>query len=1157
VAEGFKVADAYVELTLSKDRLQPELDAALADVERRSGPQADRSGKALGDKLSKGMKDAVDRNSPAVEKAVGDSADKAGNRVARSVEQMSGKISKARRAEIDAANAVTLAEKRLLEARQHGLVEGSARELSLVQALEKAQYRLADSSERAGDDAGNKLSRGMSMAIVRNSPLIVAGVAAALAAGGPLLATAAVGAFAAVGIVAAAQSEKVKASWLGAFHQIRDGAVSDSAAIQPILTQLASTVVNRFESIRPVLRNIFADAAPQISVFAHGMLDLTQNVLPGFQRVIGNGMTVTMGFASFLDKLGTGIGGIFDRLANYAPSIGLAWSQLGDVFAQLGPLIGELLGRGAQLATIVLPALSGSLSVLLGVATQLGPALPLLISGFGSFKLVQTAGGWVEKFGGVLTKLGTKDIPLVSTAASKVGGVLASMGSSMAAGGAAAGAMAAVLAVLMVAHQSSEQKIRNWTQAIIAGGNASKQAYEEMGNPSFWDKFIFNLGHWGNTQDVATRQTREASQAAKEYLQSLDPLERAQHLADDAQKQLNDAVDKYGPTSKQAADAQAHLSDRQAEVARVADEQERAIRGVTQAMLDQVDQARALIDKQFAMEDALKNVSELTQAYTDAINKHGKSSKEAADALDELERGYRKAGQAASDLASSNLPAKVDDQTKAYYGARAELQYYHDLMAKGIDLPPELDTYVALLERQAGGALSAAAAQDVLGGAIRELGVAVQEVPGEKAVIIKGEGTEELRAKLAELGFTIVQLPNGQFKIVADTPEAEAALSSIETGLAGINGTTAKPGVELQGTPKFYTDIAASQAAIAGLDGSSANPKARLDTDVPGKTQTDFSWLGFLDKSTAKPQASLKTTVVPQTQTDIGAMGLLGGQLASPTAQLTDGSFKFSWSAAMNNIAILNGQRPTPVASLNPGTLPGTAQNLLGITNMLGGQRPTPVAGAIDNATGILGAVKRAIDALYNRTVYVTTVHQDIGTTGRGTAGQKAGGKVIDALRGFAVGGSPGIPPDGKVRGPGGPTDDKVPAIGPGGARYALSATEWIIKAISAGRYGDRRMAAVNDGTATILLPGEEMQAPIRAAVGGPLSRFGDRIDGLRERMADVRDRAQAAVQGTQVHVDNLTVKIETPLNLMSAADLRKAAQILRAAIIGLERETS
>ena len=56
----------------------------------------------------------------------------------------------------------------------------------------------------------------------------------------------------------------------------------------------------------------------------------------------------------------------------------------------------------------------------------------------------------------------------------------------------------------------------------------------------------------------------------------------------------------------------------------------------------------------------------------------------------------------------------------------------------------------------------------------------------------------------------------------------------------------------------------------------------------------------------------------------------------------------------------------------------------------------------------------------------------------------------------------------GPVTGPGGPTDDLIPASGPFGTRFQLSNKEWIIRAASAEKYGGAAMAAVNAGTATI-----------------------------------------------------------------------------------------
>ncbi len=71
---------------------------------------------------------------------------------------------------------------------------------------------------------------------------------------------------------------------------------------------------------------------------------------------------------------------------------------------------------------------------------------------------------------------------------------------------------------------------------------------------------------------------------------------------------------------------------------------------------------------------------------------------------------------------------------------------------------------------------------------------------------------------------------------------------------------------------------------------------------------------------------------------------------------------------------------------------------------------------------------------------------------------------------------SHGLAAGGKVLGPGTTTNDRA-------GLWALSTKEWVIQAVSSMMYGDRRMKAVNEGTATVLAPGESLPG---RATGGP-----------------------------------------------------------------------
>lgn len=58
---------------------------------------------------------------------------------------------------------------------------------------------------------------------------------------------------------------------------------------------------------------------------------------------------------------------------------------------------------------------------------------------------------------------------------------------------------------------------------------------------------------------------------------------------------------------------------------------------------------------------------------------------------------------------------------------------------------------------------------------------------------------------------------------------------------------------------------------------------------------------------------------------------------------------------------------------------------------------------------------------------------------------------------------------DGHVRGPGGPTDDAVPALVDGQEPAALSSGEFVIKAAAVEKYGPRLLREVNEGTAIVI----------------------------------------------------------------------------------------
>ncbi len=89
----------------------------------------------------------------------------------------------------------------------------------------------------------------------------------------------------------------------------------------------------------------------------------------------------------------------------------------------------------------------------------------------------------------------------------------------------------------------------------------------------------------------------EARQRAEELRAQMSPLELAQ-------LNLNEAVRRFGADSPQAIAAVGEYEHASAEAKREQEQLDLAVRGVTQSMIDQADQALAAIDSSFAYRNA-------------------------------------------------------------------------------------------------------------------------------------------------------------------------------------------------------------------------------------------------------------------------------------------------------------------------------------------------------------------------------------------------------------------------------------------------------------------------------------------------------------------------------------------------------------------------
>ncbi|TFV66307.1 hypothetical protein E4P40_25455, partial [Blastococcus sp. CT_GayMR20] len=740
------------------------------------GGEADRAGRELGKKMSDGL--------------------------AKAVEASSARLTKARRAEVDAAKAVTVAELRLNEAREKGNRPASQL-LALENALEKANYKLSQAqsntvtstkkledaqrhlaasmsdvgkglgpaAQKAGDDAGGKLALGLRMSIVRNSPLIAAAIGGGLAAGAPLAMTAATGLFAGIGIVAAAQSDKVQSAWLGTWQRIRDGAIADAAVIEPTLVGLADRVGDGFERMRPRLRGIFADVAPQIDVFAGGLLGLVENALPGLERAIARSVPVTQGFADFLEKTGTGLTGFFDGISEHAPAAGEAFSLIGDVIGELLPTLGTLLGQGAELATMVLPPVVSVLGALNGVLDRAGGLLPPVSAGLLALKVADLIGNGIGKLGDKLEGVASSG-PRAAAAIGRTGSAMQALNSTAGTAG-----LSGVLIGLTTYFAQVDAASDKWANAIREGGSAAQAARMQMADfgtaanevTSGWGALIPLFSGSAGTLAATGQAVDGVTKKLDEQWRAMDPLAQAQSKVAEWSSTLRDRMNDEGTSAGDLEAAKRRLAHWQEEAARLADAESMALRGVTEAMVAQIDQSRAAVDAQFALQLAGEGVEDALARQAELMASGTATADELEDAARDVAMAYSHMGRAASEAATSNLPAALDDQQRAIVGAKAELEYYNGLLASGVDLPQSLDDHVAYLQNVVSGADHAAIEAAILKAKAEEAGVAVEDL-----------GTKEARPT--------VQL---------DTVPLSTALGMANTALSAFGGQIAIPQAQL------------------------------------------------------------------------------------------------------------------------------------------------------------------------------------------------------------------------------------------------------------------------------------------------------------------------------------------------------------------------
>ena len=667
-----------------------------------------------------------------------------------------------------------------------GLAGAKTELQTLTPAAQREMVGVSRVMDSEGRKAGGTLSKGINAGLIRNSPLIVAGVAAALAAGGPAALAGAGVLFGGIGIAAAAQSKEVQSAWVGTWNYIREAAIDDAQVLEGTLVGTAGREGDTIDRLRPQVSGAFADSAPLIDSTADGILRLAENAMPGLTRAIAQGQPVFSGLEHFLGTVGYGTTEFLDAISSHSPAAGSALASLGDITGDLLPIVGELLGQGAELASDVLPAVSAATGVTLQVLQALGPLLPTIALGFAGMKIAGVATVGIASMSTGLATVAQRAAEATysmdgfagsaagkaSTAASRTGRAFSTMGDNIGKAGIALPALGIVIAGIASDMSDASNEEDRWAQAILAGGQAASDAYKQYSSDT----------HWGQAVDEATGLSsswEDAKDKADEMRAAMTPLQRAQADATAAENELTAAIDKHGPASDEAKAASVRYRAAQGEVEEQSGRTQLALHGVTQAMLDQANQALAAIDSSFGYQNSLNQLEDAQADYNAALTEFGANSEEAQRAsLALAEQNYQTAlafGQQQADMSGAGKEtseyARIVQET-----ALQELYRLRD--AAGPELAGALSQQIAMLEASGvslnGTGVQAQAAADRM----KDLGLSVTQMPGYKGVFIDAP-TEDQRSRIEDLGYKVVNLPDGSVYVAADTADALRAITAL------------------------------------------------------------------------------------------------------------------------------------------------------------------------------------------------------------------------------------------------------------------------------------------------------------------------------------------------------------------------------------------
>jgi hypothetical protein len=665
---AFRIARAAVEVFLDRSELPADMERLRRDLDASSDAAGRSAGKRVGDGIGRGVGDApvaapAQRKGTEAGGKFGDAFSAKVKAALRSLppaeidlhdEAAQAKLDFIRqelsalsdqRVGVDISDTDAIARLTALRAELDNLaarsphVQIKADTAAAAAEIDKFLLGTEAKAEVAGKDSGDKLSSGMAKAVSHNSPLIMAAVGGALAFGAPAVLAGAGALFIGIAAVAAHSSDDLSQTWTNTLNKLQEEFKSVTSVTVPMFQQALHRLGDAIAGMRGQFYDVFSSLGGPIDSLTTGLINLIQNMMPGLVAAVRSAGPVFQGLASLMGSIGTGLGQFFQIIAQHSTAAGQVFSSLGQIIGSLLPILGQLVGAGAELASRILPPLAAVLHVVAGALNAVAPILPVVLAGFLGFKAISMLSGPLDNLAQKLSGMGSIG-QTASGALSKFGSALPAVGVG--------------LGLLGAAYESSSQQIDTWAHALLDGGNAAAQAQAQMAQAtSFAHTFgsgimglVGNLTGYAGALQTAAGASKQTADAAKAMYDAMSPLQQKQQDVTKATNELELAIEKYGPDSGQAAGASVELKQKQDDLALAQGRLEQATHGVTQAMIDQADQARAGISSLFGMQHAQEQQRQAEADLAQAIRDHGAASVQVIDAQNHYAEAIYRSAQA-------------------------------------------------------------------------------------------------------------------------------------------------------------------------------------------------------------------------------------------------------------------------------------------------------------------------------------------------------------------------------------------------------------------------------------------------------------------------------------------------------------------------------